>query len=126
MTAVLDQNLYLVSRGIPHPRQIVAHVYEVEQPSKPIAVISFDPDDPRDPGERIRRSEFLPRIGETISLWKGQRHAPQWGFHKDQPTYRVETIEHRLWHNEDESDAYYGDLIIIHVTQVSGPEPEDT
>lgn len=118
-------NLYLMSAGIPHPRQIVAHVYEVEQPARPIAVISFDPEDPRDPGGRIRRSEFLPRIGETISLWKGQRHAPQWGFHKDQPTYRVERIEHRLWDNDDETNAYYGDLIIIHVTQVSGPEPEE-
>ena len=114
-----------MASGIGHPLQVVAHVYEVEQPSKPIAVISFDPDDIHNPGERLRRSEFLPRVGETISLWKGQRNAPQWGFHKDQPTYRVDSIEHRLWDNDDESNAYYGDLIIIHVTQVSGPETEE-
>jgi hypothetical protein len=113
------------SSGIGHPHQVVAHVYEVEQPSRPIAVISFDPADISNPGERLRRSEFLPRVGETISLWKGQRSAPQWGFHKDQPTYRVDSIEHRLWDNNDESNAYYGDLIIIHVTQVSGPEPAE-
>ncbi len=55
-------------------------------------MISFDPADISNPGERLRRSEFLPRVGETISLWKGQRNAPQWGFHKDQPTYRVDSI----------------------------------
>ena len=44
----------------------------------------------------------------------------------DKPTFRVESIEHRLWDNDDESGAYFGDLIIIHVTQISGPEPVET
>jgi hypothetical protein len=61
---------------IGHSHNIVAHVYESEQPSRPVAVISFDPDDSQRPGERVRRSEFLPRVGETISLWKGQRGSP--------------------------------------------------
>jgi hypothetical protein len=111
------------SQLIGHPHNIVAHVYESEQPSTPIAVISFDPDDSQRPGEKVRRTEFLPRVGETISLWKGQRSSPKWGFDDDKPTYRVESIEHRLWDNDDESSAYFGDLIIIHVTQISGPEP---
>lgn len=111
---------------IGHSHNIVAHVYETEQPSTPIAVISFDPEDAHRPGERIRRSEFIPRIGETISLWKGQRGSPAWGFNRNRPTYRVDGIEHRLWDNDDETGAYFGDAIIIHVTQISGPEPEET
>jgi hypothetical protein len=40
------------SSGIGHPHQVVAHVYEVEQPSRPIAVISSGENGPFDPCRR--------------------------------------------------------------------------
>jgi hypothetical protein len=73
-----------MSSGPPH--QVVAHLYVVEQPSRPIAVISFDPADISNRGERLRRSEFLPRVGETISLRKGQRSAAPTRTPRDSPS----------------------------------------